>query len=42
MYRDATVTTTAHKFLDFVFTQKAQNVVRELGGIPVPNKLESM
>ena len=42
IYRDATVTKAAHKFIDFVFTEKAQEVVRELGGIPVPNKQESM
>ena len=42
VYRDATVTKAAHKFIDFVFTKKAQDVVRELGGIPVPSKRESM
>ena len=42
IYRDATVTKAARKFIDFVFTEKAQDVVRELGGIPVRSKRESM
>ncbi len=42
IYRDATVTKAARKFIDFVFTQKAQDVVRELGGVPVPSKRELM
>jgi phosphate transport system substrate-binding protein len=42
IYRDATVTKAAHKFIDFIFTEKAQEVVRELGGIPVLSKRESM
>jgi phosphate transport system substrate-binding protein len=42
IYRDATVTQSARKFIDFVFTQKAQAVVRELGGVPVTAKRESM
>ena len=42
IYRDATVTKAAHKFIDFFFTEKAQEVVRRLGGIPVPTKRESM
>ena len=35
IYRDATVTDAAHKFIDFIFTEKAQGIVRELGAIPV-------
>ena len=35
IYRDATVTDAARKFMDFVLTEKAQNIVRELGAIPV-------
>lgn len=42
IYRDATVTKAAHKFIDFIFTPKGQEVVRELGGIPIPIKRESM
>ena len=42
IYRDATVTKAAGKFIDFVFTEKAQAVVRELGGIPILIKRESM
>jgi len=42
IYRDATVTEAARAFIDFVFTAKAQNVVREFGGIPVRSKQESM
>ena len=42
IYRDATVTEPARKFIDFMFTQKAQDIVRELGGIPIPIKRESM
>ncbi len=42
IYRDATVTKAAHKFIDFIFTEKAQEVVRKLGGIPVLSKRESM
>ena len=38
IYRDATVTPAARKFMDFIFTEKAQDVVRELGGIPVRSK----
>ena len=42
IYRDATVTPAARKFMDFIFTEKAQDVVRELGGIPVSTKREAM
>lgn len=42
IYRDATVTPAARKFIDFVFTEKAQDVVRALGAIPVRSKRESM
>ena len=42
IYRDTTVTPAARKFMDFIFTEKAQDTVRELGGIPVPSKRESM
>lgn len=42
IYRDATVTKSAREFIDFVFTEKAQEIVRELGGIPVKVKREVM
>jgi phosphate transport system substrate-binding protein len=42
IYRDATATEAARKFIDFVFTEKAQEVVRELGGIPVKVRREVM
>ena len=42
IYRDATVTKAADKFIDFVFTEKAQVIVRALGGIPVGYKRASM
>ena len=42
IYQDATATKAVHKFIDFNFTEKAQDAVRELGGIPVPRKRESM
>ena len=42
IYRDATVTEAARAFIDFVFTEKAQNVVREFGGIPVRGKQKLM
>jgi phosphate transport system substrate-binding protein len=42
IYRDATVTTDASTFIDFLFTEKAQRVVRDVGAIPVKTKQESM
>ena len=42
IYRDATVTEAARKFIDFVFTERAQDIVRELGGIPILIKRELM
>ncbi|HET7680958.1 MAG TPA: substrate-binding domain-containing protein [Xanthobacteraceae bacterium] len=40
IYRDATVTDSARKFIDFNFTEKAQDIVRRLGAIPVEVKRE--
>jgi phosphate transport system substrate-binding protein len=42
IYRDATVTDAARTFIDFVFTEPAQEIVRQLGGIPVKIKREVM
>jgi phosphate transport system substrate-binding protein len=42
IYRDATVTKSAQEFIEFVFTEKGQEVVRALGGIPVKVKREVM
>ena len=42
IYRDETVTEAARKFIDFVFTSTAQDVVRDLGGIPIARKRMSM
>jgi phosphate transport system substrate-binding protein len=42
IYRDATVTKAADKFIDFVFTENAQALVRALGGIPLLDKRASM
>jgi phosphate transport system substrate-binding protein len=42
IYRDATVTDAARKFIDFVFTEPAQKIVRKLGGIPIKIKREVM
>ena len=39
IYRDATITDAARKFIDFIFTEKAQGIVRELGAIPVKREL---
>jgi phosphate transport system substrate-binding protein len=38
IYRDATVTKAARRFIDFVFTEKAQDVVRDLGATPIATK----
>ena len=35
IYRDATVTEAARKFIDVIHTAKGQDIVRELGGIPI-------
>jgi phosphate transport system substrate-binding protein len=40
IYRDATITDAARKFIDFIFTEKAQGTVRELGATPVRLKRE--
>ena len=35
IYKDATVTKAANKFIEFIFTEKAQEIVRNLGASPV-------
>jgi phosphate transport system substrate-binding protein len=42
IYRDATITEAAHKFIHFVYTEKAQNILREFGAIPLSGKRDAM
>lgn len=35
IYRDANVTKQAFRFIDFIFTPKGKNIIKENGGIPV-------
>ena len=41
IHREATITESAAAFLDYMFTQKAQELVRENGAIPVPERKSS-
>lgn len=36
IYKDATVTDAANKFIEFIFTEKAQGIMRNLGASPIP------
>jgi phosphate transport system substrate-binding protein len=42
IYRDATVSDAARKFIDFVFTEPAQEIMRQRGALPVKTKQEAM